>query len=77
MARAKPFPDIYLHAAASMGVVPSGCVVIEDSPNGVRAGRAAGMKVLGYAALQPEAKLLEAGADVFHRMDEVPALLGL
>lgn len=77
VARAKPHPDIYLHAAAKMGVVPERCVVIEDSPNGVKAGMAAGMQVLGYAALQPEAKLLEAGARVFHRMDEVPALLGL
>jgi HAD superfamily hydrolase (TIGR01509 family) len=43
--RGKPAPDLFLHAAARMGVDPAACVVIEDSLNGVRAGLAAGMAV--------------------------------
>jgi sugar-phosphatase len=43
--RGKPAPDAYLLAAQALGVAPAGCVVIEDAPAGVRAGRAAGMTV--------------------------------
>lgn len=45
VARGKPAPDLFLHAAARMGANPADCVVIEDSLNGVRAGLAAGMEV--------------------------------
>ncbi len=45
VARGKPAPDLFLHAAARMGAAPAACVVIEDSLNGVRAGLAAGMRV--------------------------------
>lgn len=45
VARGKPAPDLFLYAAARMGVAPDACVVIEDSLNGVRAGLAAQMKV--------------------------------
>jgi len=63
VARSKPFPDVYLHAARSMGCVdPSRCLVIEDSPLGVAGGVAAGMVVFGYAALMKEQRLLDAGA---------------
>jgi HAD superfamily hydrolase (TIGR01509 family) len=44
----KPAPDLFLHAAKGLGVVPARCLVIEDSINGVRAGRAAGMEVWGF-----------------------------
>lgn len=44
--RPKPFPDIYLRAAERLGVEPSHCIVFEDSPPGVEAGRAAGMRVV-------------------------------
>jgi HAD superfamily hydrolase (TIGR01509 family) len=50
VARGKPFPDIFLHAAARMGVDPRACIVIEDSIGGVTAGVAAGMKVIGLLA---------------------------
>ena len=43
----KPHPDCYLKAAARFGVQPSECVVFEDSFNGLKSGRAAGMKVVG------------------------------
>jgi sugar-phosphatase len=42
----KPSPDVYLLAAAGLGVPPSECLVIEDAPAGVEAARAAGMKVV-------------------------------
>jgi beta-phosphoglucomutase len=45
--RPKPFPDIYLEAARRLGVEPKNCIVFEDSPTGVEAGRAAGMRVVG------------------------------
>lgn len=44
----KPAPDLFLLAAEKMGVPASNCLVIEDSENGVRAGRAAGMMVCGF-----------------------------
>lgn len=50
VARGKPHPDIFLHAAEQIGVVPSRCLVIEDSANGVEAGVAAGMAVVGLCA---------------------------
>lgn len=45
VARGKPAPDLFLHAAARMGADPRGCVVIEDSGVGLQAGQAAGMEV--------------------------------
>ncbi len=48
--RGKPHPDIFLYAADKIGVAPEHCLVIEDSPNGVRAGIAAGMCVVGLCA---------------------------
>lgn len=46
--RGKPAPDLFLHAAESLGHAPSRCLVIEDSPHGVEAARAAGMDVIGF-----------------------------
>jgi len=46
--RSKPFPDLFLHAAASMGFAPADCVVVEDSVPGTQAGVAAGMRVFSY-----------------------------
>jgi beta-phosphoglucomutase-like phosphatase (HAD superfamily) len=69
VARGKPAPDIYLHAAAVVGHPPERCIVIEDAPAGVQGARQAGMKVVGFVggshatgALGPS--LVEAGADV-------------
>ncbi|MGW9437893.1 HAD family hydrolase [Streptomyces sp. NPDC055607] len=74
--RGKPAPDLFLHAAARMGVEPARCVVVEDSRLGVQAALAAGMDVYGFTAMTPEEKL--AGArGFFRRMDELPAVLGL
>ena len=72
----KPAPDLFLHAARSCGAEPARCVVIEDTPTGVRAARAAGMRAFGFAGLTPAASLLQAGAEaVFFSMDELPGLL--
>ncbi len=52
--RPKPFPDIYLKAASQLGVPPSNCVVFEDSPTGVEAARAAGMRIVGVETIPTE-----------------------
>lgn len=70
----KPAPDLFLYAAASMAVPAARCVVIEDSPNGVAAARAAGMTVFGYAGLTPAEWLRDADV-VFTRMDDLCRLL--
>jgi HAD superfamily hydrolase (TIGR01509 family) len=75
VARGKPFPDLFLHAAQTLGVAPKGCAVIEDSLPGVRAARAAGMTVLGYAGAGDQAALAAAGAHAFTDMAELPDLL--
>lgn len=51
VAAPKPAPDTYLAAAAALGVDPAGCIVLEDSPTGVAAGRAAGMRTIGVPSL--------------------------
>jgi beta-phosphoglucomutase-like phosphatase (HAD superfamily) len=46
VARGKPAPDVYLEAARRLEVRPEGCVAIEDSENGIRSAKAAGMRVV-------------------------------
>lgn len=48
VARGKPAPDLFLHAAREMGVAPRDCLVVEDSPAGVEAALAGGMRVIGF-----------------------------
>ncbi len=62
--RGKPDPEGYLLAAARLGVEPADCVVVEDAPAGVLAGRAAGMRVVALTTSHPAADLAGAGADV-------------
>ncbi|MFF8847078.1 HAD family hydrolase [Streptomyces sp. NPDC015127] len=72
--RGKPAPDLFLHAAARMGVSPERCVVVEDSRLGVQAALAAGMDVYGFTAMTSSGNL--AGAKgYFGAMAELPALL--
>ncbi|MGH9081312.1 MAG: HAD family hydrolase [Acidimicrobiales bacterium] len=68
VAHGKPAPDLFLHAASTMGVPAPRCAVVEDSPNGVAAARAAGMTVFGYAGLTPADRLQGADA-TFTQMD--------
>ena len=75
--RGKPYPDLFLHAAAGLGVEPRRCVVVEDAIPGVQAGRAAGMRVLAYAGAPyaDRAGLEAAGGQPFDRMRDLPLLL--
>lgn len=82
MPRSKPAPDVYLAAAAALGVDPARAFVVEDTPSGVRAGVAAGAVVYGYCppdspAHQEPRVLLDAGArHIFTDMADLPDLLG-
>ncbi|WP_026416851.1 HAD family hydrolase [Actinomadura oligospora] len=74
--RGKPEPDLFLFAAAQMGVKPEACVVIEDSRFGVQAARAAGMRSFGFAGGLTPADWLEGpGTVVFEDMRKLPELL--
>ena len=75
--RGKPHPDLFLHAAAVMKAKPSRCAVVEDTPSGVTAAVAAGMRVFGYVADSDEMALREAGAEILRSLDKLPLLLGL
>jgi beta-phosphoglucomutase len=70
----KPHPEIFLLAAAELGTIPSGCLVVEDAPAGVEAAKAGGMLALGVARLGDDALLRAAGADlVVTSLDQVAA----
>lgn len=56
----KPSPDAYLLAAERLHVKPADCVVVEDAPAGVRAGKAAGMNVIGIASSHSKEELRQA-----------------
>jgi HAD superfamily hydrolase (TIGR01509 family) len=72
----KPAPDLFLHAAAALGVPPARCTVVEDSALGVRAAVAAGMPVIGYAPLARDAaELAGLGASVIRHMRQLPERL--
>ncbi len=72
VARGKPYPDIYLHAAAALGVAAHDAVVIEDSPVGARAALASGARVIGLAA----ASHSHAGISEALRAEGVEIVLG-
>jgi HAD superfamily hydrolase (TIGR01509 family) len=73
MPRSKPFPDVYLAAAAHLQVDPAQCLVVEDTTVGIAAGVAAGSTVWAYAPpLAPSDVLLQAGAvQVFSHMSDL------
>ncbi|MGO9322388.1 MAG: HAD family hydrolase [Solirubrobacteraceae bacterium] len=75
--RGKPHPDLFLYAASVMGAEPTRSVVVEDTPSGVTAAVAAGMRALGYSADSDEPALRRAGAEIVSSLDQVPGLLGL
>lgn len=76
VAHPKPAPDLFLLAARTLGALPAHTTVVEDTPTGVAAARAAGMRVIGFAAMTPANRLQAAGADaIAHDMASVAALL--
>ena len=74
--RSKPFPDVYLAAAQSVGIAPERCLVIEDTPTGVQAGVAAGAAVWALRSSTGDAAALrDAGAaQLFNSMHELASL---
>ncbi|MEQ8398632.1 HAD family phosphatase [Thalassobaculum sp.] len=78
VARPKPAPDVYLTAMELVGTRPDRAIIVEDSPTGVRAGVAAGARVIGYAADRAPDDLISAGAsDTVPTMTELLGALGL
>jgi HAD superfamily hydrolase (TIGR01509 family) len=80
--RGKPAPDLFLHAAASMRAHPRNCLVIEDSPAGIAAARAAGMRVFAFTggshASNPALKARLASTEpdfIFADMLQLPDLI--
>jgi HAD superfamily hydrolase (TIGR01509 family) len=75
--RGKPFPDLFLHAAKTMGFAPADCVVIEDSVAGTQAGIAAGMRVFSYHRdpYSDRDGLIQAGGILFNDMRELAGLV--
>ena len=81
MPATKPAPDVYLAAAAALGVPPQRCLVVEDTVTGVTAGVAAGATVVGLCPSpvghgSPEALRAAGAVQVIAHLRELPALLG-
>ncbi len=76
VARGKPAPDVFLHAAAAEGVPPAACLVIEDSVPGAQAARAAGMACVGLAPHGDDPGLRAAGAILIRSLAELPDIIG-
>lgn len=75
VAHPKPAPDVFLAAAQAMDVKPEMCVVVEDSHNGSRAAKAAGMRCIGFVNPDSGDQDLGAADVLIHRFDELPELL--
>jgi HAD superfamily hydrolase (TIGR01509 family) len=77
VAHGKPAPDLFLFAAQRLGAQPSRCAVVEDSPVGVQAARAAGMRAFAYTgdAMIPAQRLEGERTTVFGAMRALPDLL--
>ena len=76
VANGKPAPDVFLLAAQRLSTLPTDCIVVEDSLLGITAARAAGMRVIGYAALVSTDDMRAAGAThVVTAMSAVPELV--
>ena len=79
--RKKPHPDIFLLAAEKIGIAPAECLVVEDAPSGLEAGKAAGCRCLGITSTFDAARLRTAGADwiaadLAHALDLLAELAG-
>ena len=79
VAHGKPAPDVYLEAARRLGVEPAACLVVEDSYNGVLAGKAAGMTVVlvPNRSVPPAPGSAELADQVIESIDQLdPAAVG-
>lgn len=75
--KGKPDPEPYCRGAKILGLAPADCVVVEDAPSGVRAGLAAGSRVLGVLGTQDAAVLHEAGASwIVRSLEDVQFVRG-
>jgi HAD superfamily hydrolase (TIGR01509 family) len=77
VARGKPAPDVYLEAARRLGVDPAACAAVEDSQNGIRSAKAAGMRVYAIPNphFPPDEAALAAADVVLQRIGDLPAAL--
>lgn len=76
VSQAKPDPEIYQAAFASLGVASGHWMVVEDAPAGIRSARAAGAGVVGITGTHPASELTAAGAGaVIDTLEELPAVL--
>lgn len=76
--RCKPYPDIYLRAAAALGLNARDCMVVEDSISGIRAGLAAGARVAGIATAFDCARLIAEGAAwAVESLEDILAIIGI
>ena len=77
VARGKPAPDVFLEAARRLGVPPERCAVVEDSANGIRAGRATGMLVVTIPNphFPPDDDALAAADVVLDSLEELTPLV--
>jgi HAD superfamily hydrolase (TIGR01509 family) len=75
VARGKPAPDVYLETARRLNVAPARCAAVEDSASGIRAARAAGLRVLAYPNRHypPSADVLTSADAVLDSLDELRA----
>lgn len=76
VARGKPAPDLFLHAAAAMGAEPAQCVVVEDTMIGVTAALAAGMRAIAYAPRDARDGFRDAGAETVGALEDLGRVLG-
>ena len=77
--RRKPDPEPYLRAAQLLGLAPGDCLVIEDSPAGIRAGKAAGCTVLGYtgSSIRQDVSAADLTLSDFHLYRQIPLFQNL
>ncbi len=75
--RGKPAPDVYLLAAKKLGVDPSECLVLEDAPKGVQAGKAAGMKVFAIPSEYTKGQDFSLADKVLNSLSEVSEFINL
>jgi mannitol-1-/sugar-/sorbitol-6-phosphatase len=61
--RGKPDPEPYVKAAKILGLAPADCIVVEDAPAGIQAGKASGARVLALRTTAPDPELTQSGAD--------------